>query len=817
MRQLLVLILIFLFVYASAQENCADSSTHIKYKTALGDSLHLTKTIVTKDSGKVSIGFFIKGINRDKPFIIKIDNKGEIAWFKKLISPFPNDIELSAIGEAENGNIFVAANTIQLDNKPFFYFVFSASGDLQYQNKFGIPNNLLNLSNEAIDISMVSKFGVDSMLFVLIHPVNSVTTDGMTLLTVSNEGQIGQGTIYAPPIVTSYRSYYSKLIIEDNDIILYGGSHFYNNCMINLREQPAYSSIRINWNNKTILSKKAYCSPPIGYTQFGYPLGEGDDNDKTRIFFQANGNIVYTRRIWGQDFNGTDTLTRIFKVSTFDNNFNHLKSEYLCTPKRFNWWLDWDYELHIDSYGTNYIYAYDFPNKKIYYAVGNSNGNFFLQKQILHNALKKSNRSDISEIILNEPGYFTSVTSITGDSQHSYIDNFRILGKDTAASCFGDDIDFLSSKPAPVSSINWAGNFTMTQAVFESVPVNFITEDYHLERTIICNIINKCDSIKITTSDTICNISQPVIITAYKNPLCQGKVIFTFDTTQVQSYLQVNDTTLSLTFNKSCKVKIFAQPSTCDKLKDSVEIIVNAPELPIDLGSDTIYCPGKTYLLNAANPNFKAYQWQNGSTDSVFIATSSGKHFVTATDYCNRTYSDTIQIIFKDFGINLGKDTSICKGESIILSVPAGYHSYNWAPSYSTTHITPYKVEVNPEINTSYKVEAEVLTGCKLSDTINISVENCPQYLYFPTGFTPNNDGLNDTFRPFTGGVFTKYELQIFNRWGQLVFKTTSKSSGWDGLFKGQLQDNGVFVWQCKYQFEGKPEKLMKGTFMLIR
>jgi hypothetical protein len=321
------------------------------------------------------------------------------------------------------------------------------------------------------------------------------------------------------------------------------------------------------------------------------------------------------------------------------------------------WWEDWDFELYIDSLNTRYIYIHDFPNKQIYYAVGNYAGQFLLQKKIPLMTTRRNHFQNISQI--QEPGYFTSFNIVSSDYQHSYIDNFRILAKDTAAPCFGATLDLLTSKPASVSPINWQGDFTIQQAVIESAPVSFVVEDYSLERTIFCNIVHKCDTIKLNAPNTVCDITQPVIITAHKNPLCEGKVNFTFDTAQVQSYTQINDTTLSLGFNKSYRGWIYARPSSCNKLIDSLQIVVIAPSFQFSLGKDTIYCPGKSYLLDAYNPGFKTYHWQDGSTDSTYLVTTSGVYYVTVTDYCSRAYSDTIHIIKKDFKINLGKDSTI--------------------------------------------------------------------------------------------------------------------------------------------------------------
>lgn len=816
----LALIVGFIFSsYSNAQNLCIDSSSYIRYQTQLNDSIRLEKTILSKDSSKISVGYFLNGsvAHSGKSFIYRTNKNGDIDWFKRITSPFINSTtEIESLEEAENGNIFITIINGQLGNNPFSYCVFSPNGNLIAQNEFGIANNSYSISNSR-KVSLVTRFGVDSMLFILIHPVNAVTTDGMTLLTVSNNGQIGQGIIYAPPIVTTNNAYYSKCRIVGNTIFLYGGAQFNNTCKINSFEQPGYATLTIDWNTKQVISQKFFCSPSVGTDQLGNPLSEGVDNYNTNIFPQANGDIIFSRRIWGLDFNGGDTLTRVFKISTFDSAFNHIRSEYICIRKRFKWWIDWSYGLNIDSFGTRHLYAHDLPNKLLYYSVGNSASSFYFQKQLPYLSPRKNGEFETSKLLLLEPGFFTSFQVVSSDHQKAFIDNFRIIDRDTSANCFGSHFDLLVTKQANVSTIYWPGNFTNQQAVISSAVSNFTIEDYQLQKNIICNIVNRCDTIKINAPDTVCNFSQPVIITAYKNPLCNGKVKFLFDTAAVQSYTQINDTTLSLTFNKGYIGKIFAQPSSCDKLKDSVQIIVSAPPLPINLGRDTLFCPGKNYLLQAYNPFFKTYLWQDGSTDSVFLATSEGTFFVTATDYCNNIYTDTIRIKKKDFKIDLGKDDAICRNEEIILSVPAGFISYSWKPDYRITNITPYKVSVKPDINTAYIVGAEVFSGCTLHDTINLKVEICPEYIYFPNSFTPNNDGLNETFKPLVSGALEKYELTLYNRWGQLVFKTTNKNSGWEGKIKGISQDVGVYVWKCLYKFYNKPEKLSKGTVAIIR
>lgn len=89
--------------------------------------------------------------------------------------------------------------------------------------------------------------------------------------------------------------------------------------------------------------------------------------------------------------------------------------------------------------------------------------------------------------------------------------------------------------------------------------------------------------------------------------------------------------------------------------------------------------------------------------------------------------------------------------------------------------------------------------GCR--DTITKAVMVGEDYgLYVPNAFTPNGDGINDVFFPKGFGI-VKYELNIFDRWGERLFTTNKFEEGWPGNYTGRTQDivpNGVYVWQIR-------------------
>ena len=90
--------------------------------------------------------------------------------------------------------------------------------------------------------------------------------------------------------------------------------------------------------------------------------------------------------------------------------------------------------------------------------------------------------------------------------------------------------------------------------------------------------------------------------------------------------------------------------------------------------------------------------------------------------------------------------------------------------------------------------------------------------LAVPNAFTPNGDGLNDTFFPANAVKADDLDFKIFNRWGQLIYKTKDWKMGWDGTLNGNRQQAGVYVWMLRYtDRDTKKQVNQKGSITLIR
>jgi gliding motility-associated-like protein len=254
------------------------------------------------------------------------------------------------------------------------------------------------------------------------------------------------------------------------------------------------------------------------------------------------------------------------------------------------------------------------------------------------------------------------------------------------------------------------------------------------------------------------------------------------------------------------------------------------PAIDIELETADL-CPGKDALFTAATtdggPN-PIFQWQvNGvnvgtNNDTLLLNTLADGDEVacilTSNSPCvtqKTVFSDTIEITIdplltpRNF---LPADTFICEVGKVELKSSGLYNSYLW----NNNATTPMIRISHPGI---YWLDVVTGKGCPGTDTVVVVFkEDCFKGFYMPTGFTPNNDGNNDLIRPIIGGgELQQYRFTILNRWGEIIFQTSDRNKGWDGRYKGLLQDGHVYVWTCSYQLAGEKIKLAKGSLVLIR
>jgi len=151
----------------------------------------------------------------------------------------------------------------------------------------------------------------------------------------------------------------------------------------------------------------------------------------------------------------------------------------------------------------------------------------------------------------------------------------------------------------------------------------------------------------------------------------------------------------------------------------------------------------------------------------------------------------------------------LIKGSSMNL-IAKGADEYLWSTSERNTSI-----RISPTQTTTYSVQGWNQYQCLDTAEVNIEVEDLVHF-DLPSAFSPNADGENDVWTPNASGKYTIQTMDIFNRWGEKVFSGSSLSHSWNGEYRGQPQNAGVYTY---YLLIEKNRQLFerKGSFTLVR
>ena len=249
------------------------------------------------------------------------------------------------------------------------------------------------------------------------------------------------------------------------------------------------------------------------------------------------------------------------------------------------------------------------------------------------------------------------------------------------------------------------------------------------------------------------------------------------------------------------------------------------------LYTDTAICRGKDVTFTAiyATEGSTGNTWSvsdgvpadgftiNNVNPVVHGFDQAGQYLVTVTAQyraCPETTATKVINVYSYPEIYLGADTSICPGSTaIILSdeqnklIPGT--TWAWNTGDSSSEITVVKP--------GYYYAVVTINGCSSSDTVWVQ-KDC--YMDIPNVFTPNGDGVNDYFYPrqlLTRGL-TSFNMNIYNRWGQLMYQTTSLDGrGWDGTFNQTPQPEAVYVYVIDATFKDGQKEHHQGNLTLLR
>jgi gliding motility-associated-like protein len=741
----------------------------------------------------------------------------------------------------------------------------------------------------------------------------------------------------------------------------------------------------------------------------------------------ANGNYVISGACIGSStwqWNGTTPLFQA-AVKEYDSNLNFVRAFAFRNPIASN---QYNSRITVFPDGTGYFSMLEYFSS----FTSNVYEIEFSNTQLLRQRKKHYYGEGLpwEPPAIRPPDGSTLIVRRHHDSTNSRdnIEFMRLRLSDSSSNCLGYDYNITTVYPFTCSPV-MMGYDSVRSNVFESSgTVSLTANDFPINYYPACYQVSYCDSLQLLAPQSAICLGQPLFVRSRRNAGCSSSIQWRYDAATVSSMHQVNDTVTSFLYNSPYSGYIYGSLQGCNVITDSVYVNILLPPGGLDLGPDTVICPGNSIVLNARR-GFASYSWHDGSTDSVFVANQPGTYYATTTSACGGTYSDTVHITaHPPIPISAGMDRVKCNSDTVHLSASAGFISYSWSPPYRISNVNVASVVVDPLVDTTYYLKAEKsagcyafdsvritvhhspsiilgmdtslcngdslwvdagagftsyawntgatsqrlkltnpgtysvtgtasnncrsydtlriiavhslpvvslddrnyicsgttrtlnagtfnsylwnngstaptmmigvtgnyhvtvtdingchgsdtvtidtvipspagflgadtaicsyeniilkpsqlfstyqwntgstspelsisnagtysltvtdLKGCRGFDTVTVQPKECMQGFYMPTAFTPNNDYRNDRIKPMLFGKVLQYEFHIYNRFGQVIFHTSSATDSWDGNFMGAAQHSQTFIWKCIYQFEGEPVNSRSGTFLLIR
>ncbi|HUC79489.1 MAG TPA: gliding motility-associated C-terminal domain-containing protein [Flavisolibacter sp.] len=1016
------ILLLFLFTTHNliAQPSCTDSSFRKIFFVA-GDTLSCIDRIATADQGSLLVGKYLPSlVPQGQGFLLKLDSRSDLLWSKKYELDDPTkQFFATRTTELPTGEYIVGGRIARLDSpyyqaKKLVLFKSDANGNILWSNSFEYNPSLdpqAHLTLQSVTIGQGSDILVTCT-------INSPLGEYCLIIKLNSAGTILWSKSLMVPDMGLNQFFHT--FAEGSDLVVWGLTDD-GLCPNDTRSLVA---IKLDYTSGIITQTKRFC--------FNAPLPNGLT---TFTFWTYN---FSAKKINGEYvlygvLGESNPSERDFVVFRFDAALNFLSGRAVLNPGPLR---QLPY-IDIDEVGNIHFINQRSGSggRQFFFSTITRDGTVSRQRKLVYSGGRYDhfNLEGGRRVLASNKQANFAINYYDAGKQESVIELLQLHDNDaTSEECMGEDTAIFSRVESfeLLLSGTWSNSITNVHNPVIQSAVILKVSNAGISQQNVCSKISRCDSLRIAGPDTICVSNNFLSFTTLRNPECQKRVEWQIASSMVDSSFLSNDSTFNIRFkpigDATASLPLYASVSNCLAAKDT--LLLTLLPGPQALPADTIVCDPALSLRLTPGKWLRDYQWQDGSTDSVFTATMPGTYWVNGKTKCGSPFTDTVRITFAQLNLRgpqmicsgdtatlrsapgytnylwtphadffllndsvakvfpkvtqrytvsaqvatsgctvsdtielmvlqptpvaLGKDTSICEGETFNLDAGAGFLAYAWNDSTSgqykavtrpgqyivtvmdangcqakdtfnlvslfprptvnihqgqvmcigqtdvlnpgnsyaayqwqdgsvgqtykvsdtgiywvrvldennctntdTAHITKLvsppanfiytdtlkcsfeTIQLKPfhsfnqylwsngsiastlEVSTSglYKLKVTDGNGCFGEQTIKVENKDCPNRIFFPSAFSPNGDGRNDKFKPSLSGDVVKYEFIVYNRWGQIIFKTTDTNKGWDGDLRGREQGNFAFVWMCRYQFRNEKEQIQKGTAVLIK
>lgn len=252
---------------------------------------------------------------------------------------------------------------------------------------------------------------------------------------------------------------------------------------------------------------------------------------------------------------------------------------------------------------------------------------------------------------------------------------------------------------------------------------------------------------------------------------------------------------------------------------DSVDVVLN-PTTKHSAGADVTICQGSSTVLNASGGNL--YRWQPALglsdaaiADPVASPAVTTDYTVYITNLYGCVYTDLVTVnVAKKPVADAGPDKKTVTGKSVRLSgkIQGDHYTYYWSPATYLTDANTLAPLATPTQDITYALHVVSQYGCSESvDSVTVQVS---QEFVVPNTFSPNGDGINDTWNIPALDAYPGSTIEVYNRYGKEIFRSIGNSKPWDGTINGQPLPIGTYYYKIS---TGNEANLKAGWVFLVR
>jgi gliding motility-associated-like protein len=324
----------------------------------------------------------------------------------------------------------------------------------------------------------------------------------------------------------------------------------------------------------------------------------------------------------------------------------------------------------------------------------------------------------------------------------------------------------------------------------------------------------KCESERVPVRVEIkTQPAAPIIMATGNTSFCKGGSVMLQPTILPDDveYLWFRNMKLFVEGNQELEATEDGDYSLVLKNKCGNSIISNSikinvwpiPDKPVVIGGST--CGAGMVKLVVKGSNSAKYRWFEsmsantpitGVSDGIYetpVLSSSRSYFVTAIDGdCESERVEVVANVYPEPLAIANTDLSeIDAGESVLLTGSGG-DSYKWSPTNGLATPASKITVARPDATTRYTLTVTNKEGC--SDTTSVVVM-VRKSLVIPNAFSPNGDGVNDTWSILNIEYFQDSKVEVYSRWGNLVYERINYQNDWDGTYRGAALPSGAYLY----------------------